>query len=86
MNLSIMLAALWAITANLLAMIPSRDNHWARAYWLIASGIPILGYVTWQNGPWIGLIVLGCGVSILRWPANYFLRWIMSKTIRRDRA
>ncbi|MEW2917692.1 DUF2484 family protein [Ruegeria sp. ANG10] len=76
MNLSIALAALWGIAANVLAMIPSKDNHWTRAYILIAVGIPILGYVTLQNGPWIGLIVMAAGISVLRWPVIYLGRWV----------
>ncbi|WP_282119134.1 DUF2484 family protein [Ruegeria atlantica] len=76
MNLSIALAALWGISANVLAMIPSKDNHWTRAYILIAVGIPILGYVTLQNGPWIGLLVLAAGMSVLRWPIIYLGRWV----------
>ncbi|WP_170348045.1 MULTISPECIES: DUF2484 family protein [Ruegeria] len=76
MNLSIALAALWGIAANVLAMIPSKDNHWTRAYILIAVGIPILGYVTLQNGPWIGLIVMAAGMSVLRWPVIYLGRWV----------
>ncbi len=76
MNWSITLAALWGIIANVLAMIPSKDNHWTRAYILIAAGIPILGYVTLQNGPWIGLIVLVAGMSVLRWPVIYLGRWL----------
>ncbi len=76
MNFSIALAALWGISANVLAMIPSNDNHWTRAYVLIAVGIPILGYVTLQNGPWIGLIVLAAGMSVLRWPVIYLGRWV----------
>ncbi|WP_170558586.1 DUF2484 family protein [Ruegeria atlantica] len=76
MNWSIALAALWGIAANVLAMIPSKDNHWTRAYVLIALGIPILGYVTLQNGPWIGLIVLAAGMSVLRWPVIYLGRWL----------
>ncbi|WP_170395656.1 MULTISPECIES: DUF2484 family protein [Ruegeria] len=76
MNLSIALAALWGIAANVLAMIPSKDNHWTRAYMLIAVGIPILGYVTLQNGPWIGLIVMAAGMSVLRWPVIYLGRWV----------
>ena len=63
MTLSLVLACLWAVVANLLAMLPSRDNHWRRAYALIAVGVPILGYVTWQNGPWVGLFVLAAGMS-----------------------
>ncbi len=76
MNLSLILAALWAIAANVLAMTPSKDNHWRRAYVLIAIGIPLLGYVTYENGPWFGLAVLLAGMSVLRWPVIYLGRWL----------
>lgn len=79
MSLSLILACLWAVLANLLAMLPSRDNHWRRAYGLIALGVPILGYVTWQNGPWVGLLVLAGGVSVLRWPVIYLGRWLRQR-------
>lgn len=75
MTLSLILAAAWALVANLLAMLPSRDNHWTRAYGLITAGIPLLGYVTYENGPWIGLLVLLAGMSVLRWPVIYLSRW-----------
>ncbi|MEM7732210.1 MAG: DUF2484 family protein [Pseudomonadota bacterium] len=75
MSLSLILACLWALLANVLAMLPSRDNHWRRAYVLIAVGIPILGYVTYQNGPWWGIAVLMAGMSVLRWPVIYLTRW-----------
>jgi len=76
MSLSLILAALWAIAANVLAMTPSKDNHWRRAYVLIAIGIPLLGYVTYENGPWYGLAVLLAGMSVLRWPVIYLGRWL----------
>ncbi|WP_170441924.1 DUF2484 family protein [Ruegeria arenilitoris] len=76
MSWSLALAALWGIAANVLAMIPSKDNHWTRAYALIAVGIPILGYVTYENGPWVGLFVLAAGMSVLRWPVIYLGRWL----------
>ncbi|MFA3918037.1 DUF2484 family protein [Ruegeria hyattellae] len=76
MTLSLTLVCVWAVSANLMAMVPSRDNHWSRAYLLIALGIPLLGYVTYQNGPWIGLIVLIAGMSVLRWPVIYLTRWL----------
>ncbi len=76
MSLSLVLALVWALAANVLAMIPSKDNHWTRAYILIAIGIPLLGYVTYENGPWIGLLVLAAGMSVLRWPVRYLLRWV----------
>ena len=76
MSVSLILACIWALLANVLAMIPSGDNHWRRAYFLIAVGVPILGYVTYENGPVIGVVVLVAGVSVLRWPVVYLGRWI----------
>lgn len=76
MTLSLILACLWMLLANLLAMLPSRDNHWRRAYVLIALGIPLLGFVTYQNGPWWGLAILVAGMSMLRWPVIYLGRWL----------
>ncbi len=76
MSVSIILACLWAIIANVLAMLPSKDNHWKRAYVLIAVGVPILGLITWQHGPWLGLLVLAAGASLLRWPVIYLGRWV----------
>lgn len=84
MSLSLILAFLWAIAANVLAMIPSRDNHWRRAYALIAVGVPILGYVTYQNGPWIGFAVLLGGMSLLRWPVIYLGPWLRRNVGNKD--
>ncbi|MEO9682794.1 MAG: DUF2484 family protein [Tateyamaria sp.] len=82
MSISIILACLWALIANVMAMFPSKDNHWTNAYWLIGIGIPILGYVTWQHGPLAGLLVLAAGMSVLRWPVIYLSRWIKSRLAR----
>ncbi|UWS81127.1 DUF2484 family protein [Phaeobacter sp. G2] len=76
MTLSLTLAAVWALLANLLAMVPSKDKHWRRAYILIAIGIPLLGYVVYENGPWWGLAVLCAAMSVLRWPLIYLGRWL----------
>jgi hypothetical protein len=75
-SLSLTLCCAWLVLANVLAMIPSRDNHWARAYGLIALGVPLVGWVTWDNGPIVGLLVLGAGASVLRWPLIYLTRWV----------
>ncbi|MCP5038872.1 MAG: DUF2484 family protein [Rhodobacteraceae bacterium] len=80
MSLSLILGLLWLVLANVLAMVPSRDNHWRRAYILIAIGIPLLGYITYENGPWIGLIMLAAGASILRWPLRYLWAWLSRRT------
>ncbi|MEM6890534.1 MAG: DUF2484 family protein [Pseudomonadota bacterium] len=84
MSLSLTFAAIWAVAANLMAMTPSRDHHWRLAYVLIAIGIPIVGFVTWQHGPWIGLLLLAAGMSILRWPVIYLGRWVRRQS-RGDR-
>ncbi len=75
-GLPLVLACLWLIAANLLALLPSRDNHWTCAYILIALGVPLLGWVTWAMGPVVGLLVLAAGASILRWPLLFLGRWL----------
>ncbi len=76
MNLSLILVCLWIVLANVLAIIPSKDNHWGRAYLLVACGIPLLGYVTFQNGPLIGMACLLAGMSLLRWPVRHLFAWM----------
>jgi len=76
MTLSLTLVCLWVLAANVIAMFPSKRNHWPAAYALIAVGIPLLGFVTYQHGPWLGLAILVAGASILRWPVIYLVRWM----------
>ncbi len=83
MTLSLICAALWLVVANVMAMIPSKDNLWQRAYLLMAVGIPLLGWVVYQNGLWIGLIALVAGMSVLRWPVVYLTRWV-TRLVWRD--
>ena len=54
MSLSLILSCIWAAVANVIAMFPSKDHHWTNAYILIAIGIPLVGFVTWENGPGLG--------------------------------
>ncbi|MCY1127403.1 DUF2484 family protein [Frigidibacter sp. RF13] len=79
MNWSLGAALLWIVTACFIGALPSRDYHWRAAYKLIAVGIPILGWVTWSNGPILGLILLAAAASILRWPLIYLWRWVRRK-------
>lgn len=74
--IGIVLGCVWLVTANVLAMIPSRDNHWARAYVLMAVGIPLLIYIAYENNLLIALMFLIGAASILRWPVVYLTRWI----------
>jgi hypothetical protein len=82
MTLSFAAACLWILAASTIGLLPSRDHHWRAAYILIAIGIPILGWVTYQNGPFWGLLTLAAGASILRWPVIYLWRWMKRKVAR----
>lgn len=82
MTLSLIAACLWVVLASLLGMLPSGDNHWRRAYFLIAIGVPLVGWVTYENGPWIGLLVLAAGMSFLRWPVLFLGRWVKRQIAR----
>jgi len=76
MSMSLVLACLWAVVASAFGMLPER-HHWRAAYGLIATGIPLVGFVTYQNGPVWGFLALAAGASVLRWPLVYFLRWLV---------
>ena len=76
--IAFVLGCFWIVSANVLALIPSRDNHWARAYGLIAIGIPLLVYIAYSNGLLIALAFLVAGMSVLRWPVVYLTRWARS--------
>ncbi|MEZ5796437.1 MAG: DUF2484 family protein [Paracoccaceae bacterium] len=74
MTLALALCCIWLIGANLIAMLPSRDYHWRAAYALVAIGIPLLGWVTWEAGALWGMAFLAAGASLLRWPLIYLWR------------
>ena len=75
MTLSLTLACLWFVLAAIIAALPNRI-HWPAAYALIALGIPLVGWVTLQNGPVFGLAILAGGTSVLHWPVIFAFRWL----------
>ncbi|QXT41263.1 DUF2484 family protein [Gymnodinialimonas ceratoperidinii] len=84
---SLILACIWALSACVAAMGPRRIQ-WPAAWVLIGTGIPLLGWVTYQAGPFWGLLVFAAGASILRWPlkrAAHHLRRAVGGTGDGDR-
>jgi hypothetical protein len=75
MTPSLLCAALWLVAANVMAMIPSKDNLWQRAYLLIAGGHSAVGLGDLSKRAWVGLLALAAGMSVLRWPVIYLTRW-----------
>ena len=86
MTPALIAALLWLIAANVIAMFPSRDQHWTNAYVLIAIGIPLAGWVTWHHGPIWGMLFVAGGCSVLRWPLIYVWRWAKARVERREPA
>ncbi|MEM8658963.1 MAG: DUF2484 family protein [Pseudomonadota bacterium] len=80
--MSLLLACIWAVVANVIAMLPSKRSHWPQAYALIAAGVPILAFVYYQNGVLVTLVVLIAGASMLRWPVRYLAAWLRRMTAR----
>lgn len=76
---SLLAACVWAVAANVVAMIPSRARHWPQAKVLIATGLPILAWVVWQNGALAGLAVALAGASVLRWPLRFLWGWLRGR-------
>lgn len=85
MTLSLALACLWVVVATVIALLPSRRNHWPQAIALIILGVPLLVYIAYENGPLIGLLALLGAASILRWPLRYLLAWGLGKIPGRAR-
>lgn len=74
--LSLILALLWLVAANLIGMLPSRDHHWRAAYALISLGLPLLIWVFHTNGTLWTLALLAAAASILRWPLYFAWKWV----------
>ena len=70
---------LWLVAANVTGMLPSRDKHWRVAYILITVGVPILGWVVYQNGVVWGMLFLLAAGSVLRWPVVHAWRWVKAR-------
>jgi hypothetical protein len=81
LSASLVAAALWSASAVLAALLPRRPRARAVAL-LIGSGVPLLGMLTMEHGPWAGLAALASGVLILRWPICRSRRWRLARLRR----
>lgn len=72
---SLLLAVLWGAAVLAVAVMPRR-HHRPGAMGLVAAGVPILGWLTWVHGPAAGLVALGAGAAVLRWPPRHLGRWL----------
>jgi hypothetical protein len=81
--LSLILSGVWVLMATAIALMPRRA-HWPGAVGLIVTGVPLLGYLTYENGALVGVIGLAVGVSVLRWPLFHLGRWLRRRVTGRQ--
>jgi len=79
MSAALTAAFIWVVAGNISAMIPSKDNYWTRAYILMATGVPLLIWLVYQDGLIWGAILLAAAASMLRWPLVYVWRWLRGR-------
>jgi len=78
-TLALVAGLIWLIAANVVGMLPSRDQHWSNAYRLIAVGLPILIWIAVAKGlVWAALFLLAAA-SVLRWPLVHVWRWMKTR-------
>ena len=80
--ISVVLACLWVLLAQVITLVPSNDKHWKAAYFLMAAGFPILCFLWIQHGVWVALLGLIAGASVLRWPVYYGYLWVRRLILR----
>lgn len=67
MTLSLILALSWLVLAQATSRLRPAFRQRTAALALTICGIPLLGWVTTDAGPYIGLALLAAGVLSLHW-------------------
>ena len=74
MTLSLILALIWFALAQATGLLRPAPRQRAAAVALTILGIPLLGWVTTDAGPYVGLALLAAGALSLCWPLPGRLR------------
>jgi hypothetical protein len=78
MSISLILASFWVLAATVVAMMPMR-MQFIPGIGLLTLSVPLLGYVGWQHGGWIVLLVLLGVLSMFRRPLFYFTKKVFGR-------
>jgi hypothetical protein len=68
MTLSLILALIWFALAQATGLLRPAARQRTAAVALTVIGIPLLGWVTTDAGPFVGLALLAAGALSLCWP------------------
>ncbi len=74
MTLSLILALIWLALAQATGFLRPASRQHTAAVALTIVGIPLLGWVTTDAGPYISLALLAAGALSLCWPLPGVLR------------
>ena len=74
MTPSMIAAMLWLAAAALVVLVPGRDGQDRLTALLVVLGVPLTGWLTLQNGPWLALAGLSAGAWVLRFPPQGLAR------------
>ena len=79
MSASLFIAALWALAATCVALLPMRYQYVPGVALLVAAPL-LIGFIGYQHGIWIALLGLAGFVSMFRNPLIYFYRRFRGET------
>ncbi len=68
MSEALLLLSIWALLAGAAGVVPRGRLSPVINLALVVAGIPILGLVTMQMGPWAGLVTMAAGSLLLLHP------------------
>ncbi len=71
MSASLTVAAIWAVLAAVVALLPMRRQYMP-GLGLVFTAPLVLGYLGWQHGPWLVGLGLLAFLSMFRRPLLYF--------------
>ena len=74
MTTSLILGLVWLALAQATGLLRPPAHRRRAAVALTIGGIPLLGWVTTEAGPYVGLTLLAAGALSLRWPLAGMLR------------
>ncbi len=72
-SLSLIIAALWAVAATVVALLPMRMQYVPGVALLVAAPL-VIAFMGYENGLWVAVIGLLGFVSMFRNPLRYFWR------------
>ncbi len=80
MSLSLTLAAIWAVLATIVALLPMR-HQFKPGFLLLVTAPVLIWFIGSQHGFWIAGLGLAAFLSMFRRPLVYYLRKSLGKPV-----